>query len=148
MKSVTMDVPPSRVRSLITTVLVALGLLFFALAADSIVTASATASPENHRVSLTGTDIAVYNLAGRARLTAGNGNSVQVIVNALGRDAEDLKLQQGPIGGRTTLRIVYPGDRVIYPDMGRGSNTSIRVRDDGTFGGGRNHGDWMGSGGQ
>lgn len=148
MKSVTMDVPPSRVRSLITTALVALGLLFFAFAADSIVAASATASPGSQRVTLSGTDIAVWNLAGRARLTAGSGNAVQVTVNALGRDAADLKLAQGPLRGRTTLRVVYPGDRVIYPDMGRGSNTSIHVRDDGTFGGEKNHGDWLGSGDQ
>ena len=145
MKSVTMDVPPSRVRSLITTALVALGLLFFAFAADSIVAASATASPVDRRVSLTGTDVAVYNLAGRARLVAGNGDAVQVTVNPAGRDADDLKLEQGPIQGRTTLRIRYPGDHVIYPEMGRGSNTSIHVRDDGTFGG-KNHGDWFGMG--
>ena len=144
MKSVTMDVPPSRVRSLITTALVALGLLLFAFAADSIVAASATASPGSQRVSLPGTDVAVYNLAGRARLVAGNGSAVQVAVNALGRDADDLKIEQGPIRGRTTLRVIYPGDRVVYPEMGRGSNTSIHVRDDGTFGG-KNHGDWFGA---
>lgn len=145
MKSVTMDVAPSRVRSLITTALVALGLLFFAFAADSIVAASATASPGSQRVSLTGTEVAVYNLAGRARLVAGNGNAVQVTVNAIGRDADDLKIAQGPIRGLNTLRIVYPGDHVVYPEMGRGSNTTIHVRDDGTFGG-KNHGDWFGAG--
>lgn len=148
MKSVTTDVPPSRVRSLITTALVALGLLLFAFAADSMVAASATASPGSHRVTLTGSDIAVYNLAGRARLNAGNGNAVQVTVNALGRDGDDLKIEQGPIRGRTTLRVVYPGDRVVYPEMGRGSNTTIRVRDDGTFGGEKDHARWFDSGDQ
>lgn len=148
MKSVTVDVPPSRVRSLITTALVALGLLFFAFAADSIVAASATAAPENHRVTLSGADVAVYNLAGRARLTTGSGDAVQVTVTRLGRDADRLELAQGPIRGRTTLRVVYPGDHVVYPEMGHGSNTSIRVRDDGTFGGEKDHQRWFDSGDQ
>jgi DUF4097 and DUF4098 domain-containing protein YvlB len=38
------------------------------------------------------------------------------------------------IRGRTALRVLYPEDRIVYPPMGRGSNTNQRVRDDGTFG--------------
>jgi lia operon protein LiaG len=148
MKSLTMDVAPSRARSLITALLVVLGLLGLAFAADSMVAAFATAAPTDlsHRVTLTGSDIAVYNLAGQARLEAGSGSAVQVTITQQGRDADELKIEQSPIRGRTTFRVVYPGNRIIYPEMGRGSNTSIRVRDDGTFGGNNNHGDWFGSG--
>jgi len=139
MKSVTMDLSPSRARSVMTLVLLALGLLCLALAADSMVTTLATAA-ESHTLSLTGRDVAVWNLAGKARLEAGSGGEVRVTVNQLGPDADQLKLEQSPIRGRTALRVRYPGNRVVYPEMGRGSSTSVRVRGDGTFGGDNDHG--------
>jgi len=147
MKSLMMDEAPSRTRSLITTALVAIGLVVLAFAADAMVGAFATADPLTHRVTLSGDDVAVWNLAGLARLEAGSGSSIVVTVNQEGADAGELKLEQSPIGGRTTLRIVYPGDRIVYPEMGRGSNTTVHVRSDGTFGGKRhdnNGGDWFG----
>src|SRR5207249_584528 len=35
--------------------------------------------------------------------------------------------------GRETLRIMYPDDEIVYRELGHGSNTTLRVRDDGTF---------------
>src|SRR5260221_2823754 len=35
--------------------------------------------------------------------------------------------------GRETLRVIYPDDEIVYRELGRGSNTTLRVRDDGTF---------------
>ena len=141
MKKLTMDVEPSRARSLITTALVALGFLFLAYAADSMVSSLATASPADRFVKLSGSDVSVYNLAGKARVSAGTGASVEVNVDLEGRDADQLKLDQDPVDGHPSLRIRYPSDHVIYPAMGFGSNTTVHVRDDGTFGG-KDHG-WM-----
>src|SRR5881296_370213 len=39
----------------------------------------------------------------------------------------------GPVRGRETLRIIYPDDEIVYGELGHGSNTTLRVRDDGTF---------------
>lgn len=92
---------------------------------------------EVHRVS--GTEVAVYNLAGHVQVVPGSGSEVVVRVSRGGRDASRLQVETGPIGGRGTLRVIYPSDEVVYPEMGRGSNTNLRVRADGTFsdGGGR-----------
>jgi hypothetical protein len=82
-----------------------------------------------------GSTVAVYNLVGRLRAIAGTGDAVVVDITRAGTDAAKLKIETGPIGGRETLRIVYPSDRIVYPDLRR-SRTSIHVRDDGTFGSG------------
>ena len=29
--------------------------------------------------------------------------------------------------------MIYPGTQIVYPALGRGSNTEVRVNDDGTF---------------
>ena len=50
-----------------------------------------------------------------------------------GDDADRLSIETGEIRGRETVRIVYPADQVVYPEMGRSSSTTQRVRDDGTF---------------
>jgi hypothetical protein len=82
--------------------------------------------------SIEGSTVAVYNLVGRVRAVAGTGDAVVVEITRSGPDAAKLKIETGPIRGRETLRIVYPADRIVYPDM-RGSRTNIHVRDDGTF---------------
>jgi hypothetical protein len=91
---------------------------------------------------LPGDNVAVYNLAGTIRVEAGSGNAVTVQVTAGGAQAGRLRVEQGTVRGRSAFRVVYPGDRIRYPEMSAGSNTELRVRDDGTFddgddGGGR-----------
>ncbi|NJD18977.1 MAG: DUF4097 domain-containing protein [Gemmatimonadetes bacterium] len=86
---------------------------------------------EVHRLS--GTEVAVYNLAGHASVVRGTGADVVVRVTRGGSDAARLEVETGLVEGRQTLRVRYPDDLVIYPEMGRGSNTNVRVRDDGTF---------------
>jgi lia operon protein LiaG len=107
------------------------------------ITMSAAATVEGqevHRIS--GTDVAVYNLAGHVQVIPGSGSDVVVRVNRGGRDASRLEVETGPIGGRGTLRVIYPSDEIVYPEMGRGSNTNLTVRPDGTFSdGGRRDGD-------
>ncbi len=88
---------------------------------------------------LSGRSAAVYNLAGRVDIVRGSGSEVVVRIDRGGRDADLLRVETDAIRGRETLRIVYPDNEIVYPEMGRGSNTSLTVRDDGTFsdGGGR-----------
>ena len=91
---------------------------------------------------LDGARVAVYNLAGRMDVVRGTGSQVVVHVDAQGRDADGLRVEVGEIRGRNALRVIYPDDRIVYPEMGRGSNTNQRVRADGTFSdGGSNRGD-------
>lgn len=94
------------------------------------------AAQRAERYALRGDRAAVYNLVGEVRVEGGSGSDVVVDVTRGGSDAGQLRIQQG--GGRegATLRVVTPGDRIVYPRMGRFSNSSFQVRDDGTFGGG------------
>ncbi len=88
---------------------------------------------EVHRIG--GTDVAVYNLAGQTRVVRGSGSDVVVRITRGGSDAARLEVETGTLGGRETLRIRYPEDLVVYPEMGRGSRSKVRIRSDGTFGG-------------
>jgi len=90
------------------------------------------------RYSLSGAQVAIYNLAGILRVEAGSGPAVAVEVTRGGADASALKIETGPIGfrrggSRETLRVIYPDDRVVYSPLGRGSSSQVRVREDGTF---------------
>jgi len=88
------------------------------------------------RYVLKGDSVAVYNLVGELRVEPGSGSDVAVQVTRGGADAARLDVQSGPLRGRETLRIIYPEDVISLPDWGRGWNTTLRVRDDGTFGDG------------
>lgn len=74
----------------------------------------------------------VYNLAGEVRVEPGTGGEVTVDVTRSGDDAGALRVRQS--GG--TLAVVYPDGPIVYPSLGSGTNTSINVRPDGTFGNG------------
>jgi lia operon protein LiaG len=89
------------------------------------------AQAEHH--TLAGDRVAVYNLAGKLRVQPGPGSQVTVDMKRGGHDASQLRVLQGDIRGFNTLRVVYPGDRVIYPQMGYRSRTQLRVNPDGTF---------------
>jgi hypothetical protein len=79
----------------------------------------------------------VFNLAGTVEIVPGSGNEVVVQVNRGGADASGLEIDLLDVGGRQALVVRYPTDQVVYPELGRGSKTEIRVRDDGTFFGDR-----------
>jgi hypothetical protein len=85
-----------------------------------------------------GDSVAIYNLVGVLRVEAGTGSDVVVEIARGGADAAKLDVQTGPIRGRETLRVIYPDDVIIVPDgegeADHGWNTTLRVRDDGTFG--------------
>ena len=86
------------------------------------------------RYTLSGPEVAIYDLAGAVKLEAGSGSAVVVEVDRDGADAARLSVLTGTIGGRQTLRVRTPSDRVRYRGLSHGSNTNLRVRDDGTFG--------------
>jgi len=89
---------------------------------------------QRERYTVTGSEVAVYNLAGVLRVVPGSGAAVTVEVTRGGRDADQLKVETGPRGPLQTLRVIYPGRRVVYPEIGRSSNSSLEVSPDGTFG--------------
>jgi hypothetical protein len=87
------------------------------------------------RYPLAGDNIAIYNLAGTVRVEGGSGGEVMVEVARGGADAGKLDVVTGPLGGRQTLRVIYPDDDIIYRALGGHSSSSLDVRDDGTFNG-------------
>src|SRR6266568_2082382 len=96
--------------------------------------APAVGAAQTTRYVLKGDSVAVYNLVGELRVEPGSGSDVAVQVTRGGADAARLDVQSGPLRGRETLRIIYPEDVISLPDWGRGWNTTLHVRDDGTFG--------------
>jgi hypothetical protein len=84
------------------------------------------------RFTLAGEHVGIYNLAGQVEVVQGSGAAVVVEVTRGGSDAARLRIEQGPSGGGSTLRVVYPGSSIAYPEGG--GNTTIRVLEDGTFG--------------
>jgi DUF4097 and DUF4098 domain-containing protein YvlB len=96
---------------------------------------------QTERHVLSGDRVAIYNLAGTLRVEAGRGSEVVVEVTRGGRDARRLQIEEGSIRGEDALRVIYPGDRVVYAALDRNDHTTISVRDDGTWGDDKEHGD-------
>jgi DUF4097 and DUF4098 domain-containing protein YvlB len=65
-----------------------------------------------------------------------------VQVTRAGGEGGKLRIDQDEIDGRSTLRVVYPADRIRSGDLRRHGSTQLRVRADGTFG----DQDWRGHG--
>lgn len=101
----------------------------------AITLAAPLAAQQPERYTLDGNDVAIYNLAGQAQVEAGQGD-VAVQVARGGADAARLKVAQGEIAGRQSLRVIYPADRIRYAAGKGDGRTQIRVKDDGTFGDG------------
>ena len=112
------------------------GLAVAAVAAIALAAQPAAAQTE-HRT-LSGSSVAIYDLAGHVRVEQGTGSDVTVEVTLAGHDAKKLSIVVGELHGRNTLRIRYPDDDIVYPDLDRGSSTSFRINSDGTWGGNNN----------
>jgi lia operon protein LiaG len=94
-------------------------------------------SAHAQRYELSGSRVAVYNLVGAIRVEAGSGSSTVVEVEKGGRDANKLEVRTSNINGAQTLVVIYPGDDIVAEDMGRGSQSTMRINADGTFNDGR-----------
>ena len=98
------------------------------------VIAAACVKAQGERRVLSSGRVAVYNLAGKLRVESGSGSEVVVEITRGGRDGDQLRIEEGNVAGYDVLRILYPSDRIVYPELERGSRTQIDVRDDGTWG--------------
>jgi DUF4097 and DUF4098 domain-containing protein YvlB len=104
------------------------------MAAALLITILPAANAQTERRSLSGERIAIYNLAGRLRVQPGSGSAVTVDITRGGRDGSRLTLASGDIRGANALRVIYPTDRIVYPNMSERSRTDLHVNGDGTFG--------------
>ena len=95
--------------------------------------ASGLSAQQAERYTVTGSDVAIYNLAGEIRVEAGSGPGVVAEVTRGGAEAARIKVMRSEIDGRQTLRFVYPADKIRYSKLSSGSSTQLRVREDGTF---------------
>src|SRR5262245_57079720 len=96
--------------------------------------ALATPASAARTYSLSGDDVAIWDPAGEVHFEPATGNAVEVVVSLMGPDANEVTVSDQPLNGRPTLRVLYPGYTVIYPPMGRWSNSNTNVRGDGTWG--------------
>jgi DUF4097 and DUF4098 domain-containing protein YvlB len=101
-----------------------------------LIVVAADAAAQTEQRAIRGSDVAIYNLAGRVRALAGTGDAVSVEITRGGADASKLRIETGAIRGRETLRVIYPADRVVYARGNDRSRSSVYVREDGTFGDG------------
>jgi lia operon protein LiaG len=102
---------------------------FGALVASAPMAARAQTEHRN----LSGDRVAVYNLAGRVRVQGATGTQVTVDITRGGRDAAKLKIEGGDVRGWNSLRVVYPSDRIVYPEWQSRGRTQMHVNSDGTF---------------
>jgi hypothetical protein len=109
--------------------------LFASAGLGAAVLCAAAAGAQTERHLLSGPSVAIYDLVGRVQVVQGSGSDVVVEVTRGGHDAGTLKVEMGEVNGRNALRVVYPDDDIVYPDLGRGSESDLRVNSDGTFGG-------------
>jgi lia operon protein LiaG len=112
----------------------------FRAAAFAALLLPALAHAQTERFALDGAEVGVYNLVGTMKVEGGTGDKVLVEVTRVGRDAQRLTIQTGDVRGRPALRIRYPEDRIVYPQMGYDSRSNFNVSDDGTFGDGARSG--------
>lgn len=94
------------------------------------------------RFSLTGNQVAIYNLAGEIRVEAGAAGNVVVEVTRQGGDSGRLEIERTTDDGWQMLVVRYPDDRIVYRPLGRFSRSEFGVREDGTFGMRNMNPDW------
>ncbi|MFI5310807.1 MAG: DUF4097 family beta strand repeat-containing protein, partial [Gemmatimonadales bacterium] len=107
--------------------------------AAALLLAAPAATAQSERKTLSGSTIAIYDIVGRIRVEPGTGSDVVVEVTRGGRDARKLAVEVGQLRGVNTLRVLYPNDDIVYPELGRWSNSTFSVNSDGTWDGA--HGD-------
>lgn len=114
------------------------------LAAFTFVLLSQSPAASSERFTLSGDDVRIWNLAGRTVIEPTGGKQVVVLVDRGGADAAKLRIATDAVRGHPALRVLYGRDRVVYQDRTQryGSNSSVQIRDDGTWGGDGASKDW------
>jgi lia operon protein LiaG len=92
------------------------------------------ARAQTERFTLDGREVAVYNLVGTMKVESGGGDKVVVEVTRAGADAGRLKIESADVRGRPSLRVRYPEDRIVYPQLNHYGRSTFSVNDDDTFG--------------
>jgi lia operon protein LiaG len=89
---------------------------------------------QTDRITLPGTRVAIYNLAGSLQVEGGSGNETIVEVNRGGDDRAGLRVERATIRGDEAVRVVYPTTTIVYArDRNRQLSTTVTVDDDGTY---------------
>ncbi len=110
-------------------------LLRSGIAMAALALAAHSAAAQSERRSLAGSSVAIYALAGRVQVEQGSGSDVIVEITRGGHDARKLSIDVGELRGRNTLRVRYPDDDIVYPELGHWSSSDFRINSDGTWGG-------------
>ncbi len=105
-----------------------------ALVLPLVLIAAPVVAQQGQRYALSGDEVVIYDIAGEVEVGRTTGSDVEVYVQRGGDAADRLSIATGEIEGRQTLRVMYPSDQIRYGSSRWSGNTSIRVRDDGTFG--------------
>jgi lia operon protein LiaG len=92
-----------------------------------------SASPRT--LTIEGSRVATWNVAGTTSIVAGTGRTTEVTITLRGRDADRLRIEERTRDGRPGVAVVYPDDVIIYPPMGRSANSTFTIDRDGTWGG-------------
>ncbi len=103
----------------------------WSLPALAIMTPQQLAGQETY--TLSGSRLAVYNIAGEITVTRGSGSDLVVEVTRRGSDADMLEIEIGDICDANALRVIYPDDDIIYSDSRPHGNSDLRIRPDGSF---------------
>jgi len=100
---------------------------------------------EGQAATLTARRIEIYDVSGHVTMHAGTGAGVVITAHATGSDGSQLRFFVDRGADRSAFRVQYPAgvDEIAAPD-GEGGTTSLRLHDDGTFGG--DNGDFAGHG--
>ncbi len=95
----------------------------------------ASGSEFQRHISLDGEELLLTNLIGEIHLEGAQGSAFEVEIQVRGKDAsEDLIRIETEEGHRASVQIRFPTDEecdYVYPEMGRGSNTTFSPRERG-----------------
>lgn len=111
--------------------------LALALATVACVSATETAGAQTERRTLSGNAVSVFNLVGAVTVEPGTGSDVVVEASLRGIDARRLRLDVVSEGPGQSLRVIFPEDDLVYPELGRNSRSEFTLDRDGRWDRGR-----------
>lgn len=82
---------------------------------------------QNDVLTFSGSSLTIHNLIGKAEVVPATGSDIRVTITRGGADAGELDIKADKGAGGDILRIEYPGDRFVYPALGKGSRTQISI---------------------